>query len=232
MSEVLITREGPLGTLSLNRERQRNSLSGPAIVELLAGLKDAAADASVRAVILTGVGDKAFCAGGDLSSGMSDHGFLAQHEQRRQYAALLMALSGFEKPTLARVNGQALAGGLGLVVACDLAVAADDVQFGTPEVNVGLFPYMVTALLFRGDPPQARHGVGAGRWPHHCAAGRRVGADQIARCPAATRCPSEGTGVRRRREESGHFDWASGRCSRPVIATRNPRWNCWRDSSP
>lgn len=154
MAELLVTKDGGILTLSISRERQRNSLSAAVISELNAALRDAATDAAVRVVVLSGAGEKAFCAGGDLAGAPGEEGFLAAHEGRRQYAALLEALVSFEKPTIARVNGLALAGGLGLVVACDLAVAADDVQFGTPEINVGLFPYMVTALLFRAIPPK------------------------------------------------------------------------------
>jgi enoyl-CoA hydratase len=152
MADVLVAREGAVLTLTINRERQRNSLATETISQLLAALREADADADVRVVVLTGIGEKSFCSGGDLTSLPADGGFLSMHEGRRQYAFLLQALAGFEKPTIARVNGHALAGGLGLAVACDLALAADDVQFGTPEVNVGLFPYMVTALLFRAIP--------------------------------------------------------------------------------
>ncbi len=148
MSELVETRAGPVLTLTLSREAQRNALSPGLVEELLQAFERAAADAETRVVVLTGAGEKAFCAGGDLGSGAGD-GFLAGHEGRRHYGALLERITGLEKPTIAQVNGLALAGGLGLVLACDLAVAADHAQFGTPEVNIGLFPYMVTALLFR-----------------------------------------------------------------------------------
>jgi len=80
---------------------------------------------------------------------MGKEGFLAGHEGRRGYGRLLEQLAGFSKPTVARVNGHALGGGLGLVCACDLAVAAEHAEFGTPEVDVGLFPMMVLAWLQR-----------------------------------------------------------------------------------
>lgn len=153
MSDLQVTLAEGVLSLTLDREPQRNSLSPTLVQELRDALDRAARDASVRVVVLTGAGSKAFCAGGDLGSQGGD-GFLAAHEGRRAYAALLEAIASLEKPTLARVNGLALAGGLGLVCACDLAICADDVQFGTPEVNVGLFPYMVTALLFRAVAPK------------------------------------------------------------------------------
>lgn len=138
-------------TLTLSRPTQRNALSASLIEALIEALDEAGKDDRVRAIVLTGAGEKAFCAGGDLAGGSGD-GFLAMHDGRRRYAALLTRLSELEKPVVARVNGHALAGGLGLVCACDLAIAADDIQLGTPEVDVGLFPYMVTALLFRQVP--------------------------------------------------------------------------------
>jgi len=98
--------------------------------------------------VLTGAGTRVFSAGGDLQ-GMEEDGFLAGHEARRRYGLLLEQLGAFPKPTVARLNGHALGGGLGLVCACDLAVAADHAELGTPEVDVGLFPMMVLAWLQR-----------------------------------------------------------------------------------
>ena len=143
-------------TLTIDREAQRNALSPDVVGGLLTALRSASENPEVRVIVLTGAGRKAFCAGGDLGSAGGGDGLLSSHEGRRQYAALLEAIASLEKPTIARVNGLALAGGLGLVCACDLAVAGVSAQFGTPEVNVGLFPYMVTALLFRSVPPKPR----------------------------------------------------------------------------
>jgi enoyl-CoA hydratase len=137
-----------IARLTIDREAARNALSPGVIRGLLSALDAAEADAQVRAIVLTGAGDRVFCAGGDLG-GMSGDGFLAGHEGRKQYAALLLKLQAVKKPTVARVNGHALAGGLGLVLACDLAVAKDDAGFGTPEIDRGLFPMMVMALLQR-----------------------------------------------------------------------------------
>ena len=140
--------EGGVATLTIDRPKQRNALSADVIQELVRRLRLADADPEVRVVVLTGAGERVFCAGGDLSS-MTGDGALAGHDARRAYGTLLLALQGCRKPTVARVNGHALAGGFGLVLACDLAVAADDVELGTPEVDVGLFPMMLMALLQR-----------------------------------------------------------------------------------
>jgi enoyl-CoA hydratase/carnithine racemase len=112
------------------------------------GLARAEADPAARCIVLTGAGSRVFCAGGDLG-GMSGDGFLAGHDGRRAYGQLLLALQQVPKPTVARINGHALAGGLGLVLACDLAVASDAAGFGTPEIDRGLFPMMVLAFLQR-----------------------------------------------------------------------------------
>lgn len=154
MVELETTRNEHVATLTLSRVAQRNALSASLVEALIAAVDAAERDERVRVVVLTGAGDKAFCAGGDLSGSGGDEGFLAQHDARRRYALLLERLVSLEKPVVARVNGHALAGGLGLVCACDLAISTDDASFGTPEVNVGLFPYMVTALLFRQLAPK------------------------------------------------------------------------------
>ncbi len=136
-----------IARITIDREAARNALSPGVIQGLLSGLKRAEDDAQVRCVVLTGAGDRVFCAGGDLG-GMSD-GFLDGHEGRRAYGALLLAFQQLKKPTVARINGHALAGGLGLVLACDLAVSTDAAGFGLPEIDRGLFPMMVLAFLQR-----------------------------------------------------------------------------------
>jgi enoyl-CoA hydratase/carnithine racemase len=148
-SVVRYQAEGGQALLTIDRPRARNALSPEVLQGLLAALDRAEADPSVRVVVLTGAGEKVFCAGGDLGQLGGDGGFLATHEGRRVYAKLLLRLQDIRKPTLARVNGLALAGGLGLVLACDLAVAAEHAELGTPEIDVGLFPMMMMALLQR-----------------------------------------------------------------------------------
>jgi len=134
--------------LTIDRADARNALSAEVVEALAEGLRRAEADPAARVVVLTGAGTRAFSAGGDLAASGRD-GFLAGHDGRRRYGLLLEHIAGFPKPTLARVNGHALGGGLGLVCACDLAVAADHAELGTPEVDVGLFPMMVLAWLQR-----------------------------------------------------------------------------------
>jgi enoyl-CoA hydratase/carnithine racemase len=141
--------DGGVVTLTIDRPKARNALSAQVIEELQQHLRQVDADPGARVVVITGAGEKVFSAGGDLSSMGGGDGFLGGHDGRRAYGALLLALQACRKPSIARVNGHALAGGFGLLLACDLAVAADDVELGTPEVDVGLFPMMLMALLQR-----------------------------------------------------------------------------------
>ncbi|MGO9830987.1 MAG: enoyl-CoA hydratase/isomerase family protein [Myxococcaceae bacterium] len=145
---VRYTLEDGQALLTIDRAEARNALSAEVVAALSEGLRRAEAEPTARVVVLTGAGTRVFSAGGDLG-GMGQDGFLAGHEARRRYGLLLEQLGGFPKPTVARVNGHALGGGLGLLCACDLAVAVDEAELGTPEVDVGLFPMVVLAWLQR-----------------------------------------------------------------------------------
>lgn len=139
--------------LTINRPDSRNALSDEVVEGLLAGLGRAAFESELRCVVLTGAGDRAFCAGGDLAGAMSaDEGRVQQHERRGRIGDLLVAIARHPLPIVARVNGVALAGGFGLMLACDLVVAADDVEVGTPEINLGLWPFMISAVITRNLP--------------------------------------------------------------------------------
>lgn len=132
--------------ITINRESRRNSIS-PELVELFDKHLDAAeADRDIRVVCVTGAGNRAFCSGADLGG---DGRQTTQKTPEQAYADLLKRLAAFPKPTVARVNGYCLAGGTGFMLACDIVVASDTAKFGTPEVNVGLWPMMIGALIFR-----------------------------------------------------------------------------------
>ena len=152
--ELLVSTAGGVTTLTINRPERRNALSWDVITGLRVAVAEAKADAAVRAVVITGAGEKAFCAGADLS-GMADNASFAEvHDARGELARLFMDLYDLGKPTIARVRGYCLAGGFGLAMACDLVIAADDAAFATPEINVGLWPYMITVPLTRSMPPK------------------------------------------------------------------------------
>ena len=152
--EVLRSVAGGVATITINRPERRNALSWSLISELRATLAELRDDADVRAVVLTGAGEKAFCAGADLGGMADDTPLLELHEGRGGLAELFLDLWALGKPTIARVRGFALAGGMGLALACDFVVAADDAQFGTPEIDVGLWPFMITVPLVRSMPPK------------------------------------------------------------------------------
>ncbi len=137
-------------TITLNLPERKNAL-GPAMVnELLHALDDAREDDAVRVVVLTGAGN-AFCAGGDLKQ-MMGGATKSELPPKGDYVDLLMRFRGLGKPTVARLNGYAYGGGLGLVACCDFAVAGQSVKMGTPEIKRGLFPMMIMAVLQRVVP--------------------------------------------------------------------------------
>jgi enoyl-CoA hydratase/carnithine racemase len=162
---------GGAARITLNRPKSRNALSTEVTAGLLAALDRAGGDDTVRVAVLTGAGDRVFCAGGDLSAlgALGDARRRADGEANRSAPAgttasasaetggphrLFQAFRDFGKPVIARLAGHALGGGLGLAVSCDLAIAADDVKLGTPEINAGLWPMMIMAVLGRNIPPK------------------------------------------------------------------------------
>lgn len=140
--------------LTINRPQARNALSNEVIALLVDGLRKARQDPEVRAVVLAGAGDRAFCAGGDLSQMAEAGDELQAHLGRSQLASIFTELWSLGKPTIARVQGYALAGGCGLAAACDFVIASDKAVFGIPEVHVGLWPYMITVPLLHSMSPK------------------------------------------------------------------------------
>jgi enoyl-CoA hydratase/carnithine racemase len=141
---------------------------------LLGSLERAAEEAGARCIVLTGAGDRAFCAGADLASSVSPgEGTAGGEAARARIGEVLVGMTRHPLPIVARVNGAALAGGFGLMLACDLAVAADDVEVGTPEVNLGLWPFMISAVIARNVPRKIAMEM--------MLTGRRLRADEAAR---------------------------------------------------
>jgi enoyl-CoA hydratase/carnithine racemase len=138
--------------LVIDRPERRNALSFDVIAGLRQAIERARGDPEVRVVVVTGAGDEAFSAGADLGS--VGGGAFDAHLGRGELPALFRAMWGLGKPTIARVQGWALAGGFGLALACDLLVASERARFGTPEVGVGLWPYMVTVPMLRAMLPK------------------------------------------------------------------------------
>lgn len=154
--ELLYQVEERVATILINRPSAMNSLTPEVMEKMEESLQKAAADPQVGAVVIRGAGGKAFCSGADLGSGLSmaESSFLDRHLGRLRYARLLQAMLRTPKPILGAVEGYCMAGGVGLCLACDLAIATEDAQFSLPEIKRGLWPYMVTALLIRHVGPK------------------------------------------------------------------------------
>jgi enoyl-CoA hydratase/carnithine racemase len=164
--------------LTIDEPERRNPLSLETMAGLTRHVEEAASDAGVRVIIITGAGDRAFSAGGDLHGGFVDEP-LDDHEARGALAGLIRAIRRCGKPVIARVNGHALAGGFGLAAACDIVIAVDDATFGTPEIQVGLWPMMITAVLHRLVPHRAAFEL--------MATGRRIDAAEAQRLGVVSR---------------------------------------------
>jgi enoyl-CoA hydratase/carnithine racemase len=156
----LVGQSGGVLTLTINRPERRNAMTWDVISSLRAEVARAKVDPVVRVVVLAGSGEEAFCAGADLSGMVPRHSdgpsdeFADHHLARGWLAELFEELWSLGKPTIARVQGWAMAGGFGLALACDLVIASDRARFGAPELNVGLWPYMVTVPMLRSMPPK------------------------------------------------------------------------------
>ncbi len=158
--DLLVDHQGSTLTLTINRPERRNAMTWDVIAGLRREVARAKVDPAVRVVVLAGAGDKAFCAGADLSGmvprdpGGSTDEYADHHRARGWLAELFEELWQLGKPTVARVQGWAMAGGFGLALACDMVIAAEEARFGAPELNVGLWPYMVTVPMLRSMPPK------------------------------------------------------------------------------
>ncbi len=145
---------GGRATITIDEPERMNPMSVGTMGELLELTGEAMDDPDVAVVVYTGAGDQAFCAGGDLSGSFVDDP-IGLHDSRGDIARLFRLMMRGGKPTIARVNGHALAGGFGLAVACDITVCVEGSKLGTTEVRVGLWPMMISAVLARVMPRKA-----------------------------------------------------------------------------
>jgi enoyl-CoA hydratase len=146
---LLVDVQDGVASVALNRPDVRNALSATLIRELEQALAKLEADPAARVIVLSGAGDKAFCAGADLK-GVGDRGTtLEARESFGGLARILEAMARMRTPVIAKVHGFALAGGCGLAAGCDIVVAADDAVFGLPEIKIGLLPLIVMAPILR-----------------------------------------------------------------------------------
>ena len=140
MQTLLLDTDGPVATVTLNRPAVLNALNLQLLDELAGTLAQLHGDASVRAVILTGSGPKAFAAGADIGELNALPNALAGEAQARKGQALTRAIERMRVPVIAAVNGFALGGGCELAMACDVRIASENARFGQPEVNLGILP--------------------------------------------------------------------------------------------
>ena len=154
MEQVRYEVDGPVARITIDRPERHNAMSFQVMQELGEGFESAKTDDTVRVVVLTGAGERAFCAGADLGGIGSNAGPTRMHEARGGPAAIFKQLWHLGKPTIARVRGYCLAGGFGLALSCDFVVASDDSTFGAPEIDIGLWPYQITIPMIRSMPPK------------------------------------------------------------------------------
>ena len=141
-----------VATVTLDDPDTRNSLSNQLLGELIEAFEAAREDESVRCVVLASSHDKVFSSGGNVAQFAADTPLVHRHFATERFVRLFRLIGELGKPTLCAANGHVLAGALGLALACDLIVAKDSAQFGTPEINLGLFPFMIMALIYRNVP--------------------------------------------------------------------------------
>ncbi len=139
--------DNSVATITIDDPERRNPLSNEALRRLKEAILRAGDDAGVRVVVVTGAGDRAFSAGGDLAGGFVDSP-LSGHASRGELIDLFRAMMTVPQPIVGRVNGAALGGGFGVAAACDITIVVDDAKLGTPEINLGLWPMMISAVLF------------------------------------------------------------------------------------
>jgi enoyl-CoA hydratase len=141
-----------VATITLDQPETRNALSDGLLDDLIAAFTAARDDDAVRCVVLTSSHEKVFSSGGNLAGFAADVPLAHKHRAIERFPRLFELIGTLGKPSLCAANGHVLAGALGLALACDLIVAREGVRFGCPEINVGVFPFMIMALIYRNVP--------------------------------------------------------------------------------
>jgi len=144
--------EGGVATVTLNQPETRNALSDEVLGELIAAFEAARDDERVRCVVLTSSHERVFSSGANLGGFAGDVPLIHKHFGSDRFVKLFRLIGELGKPSLCAANGHVLAGSLGIALACDLIIAKDGAEFGTPEINVGAFPFMIMALIYRNLP--------------------------------------------------------------------------------
>jgi enoyl-CoA hydratase/carnithine racemase len=152
-TQLIVAQRGAAFHITINRPAEHNTMTDGVMEELMRALREAEATAGVRAIVLTGAGEQTFCAGGKLKPTADGSPFALEPGRfDNPVAELFKAMDRCNLPIIARVNGGAFGGGLGLICACDFAVAVETAKFGTTEAKVGVFPMMILPVLMRVIP--------------------------------------------------------------------------------
>ena len=149
---LIYERRDRIATITLNQPDTRNALSNELLEELIGAFEAARDDDDVRCVVLTSSHETVFSSGANLAGFAADVPVVHRHFGTAQFPRLFRLIGTLGKPTICAANGHVLAGALGIALACDLIVAKEGATFGTPEINVGVFPFMIMALIYRNVP--------------------------------------------------------------------------------
>jgi enoyl-CoA hydratase/carnithine racemase len=141
-----------VATIALDQPETRNALSSAVLSDLIGALEAARADPQARCVVIASTHEKVFSSGGNLSGFAADEPLVHKHFGTELFPRAFRLLGELGKPSICAANGHVLAGALGLALACDLIIAREGARFGTPEINVGVFPFMIMALIYRNVP--------------------------------------------------------------------------------
>ena len=144
--------DGGVATIAMDQPDTRNALSDELLADLIAAFERARDDDAVRCVVLASTHDTTFSAGGNLAGFAADVPLVHKHTATERFPRLFSLIGELGKPVICAANGHCLAGALGLALACDLVIASEKATFGTPEINVGVFPFMILALIVRNVP--------------------------------------------------------------------------------
>ena len=198
--------EGNVATVTLDDPEKRNMLSGQMLTELVDAMRTARDSEEVRAVVLTGSGEKVFCAGADLGGFGAEVPLVEKHFASDLFLEFFRLMPRLGKPSLCAANGHVLAGGMGLALSCDLLIAREGATFGTPEINVGAFPYMIMAIIYRNVPRKKVNEM--------MLLGERMSAEEAVECGIANKV------VPAAEFDAAVGDWASKLASKSPVLMR------------
>ncbi|HMS62137.1 MAG TPA: enoyl-CoA hydratase-related protein [Solirubrobacteraceae bacterium] len=203
-----------VATLALNRPETRNALSDDLLDALLAAFERARDDDDVRAVVLASTHETVFSAGGNLGGFAADVPLAHKHRAIERFPRLFELIGTLGKPTICAARGHVLAGSLGVALACDLVIASESATFGTPEINVGVFPFMIMALIYRNVPRKKASEL--------LLLGERIGAEEAERLGIVNRVVPDAE------FDAAVAEWASKLASKSPLLMRMGKDAMWR----